>query len=95
MSSTIEAVTYSDAPAVTPVSSWTSSANDDAAGPFDALMATTTSGTAVVIVFPGNATRTIYLNQGAIVPLRCRAVLSSSGATGIVGLKATAKTSKP
>jgi hypothetical protein len=81
--STIMAVTYEDAVAVT-VESVT---GKDPKGPFAALQATTTAGTCNVLTARGTTT-TIYLPLGVIVPIAVKGVFSLGTAAGVIGLMA-------
>ena len=80
--SDISAVTYTNAFAVT-----LSDTADDPNGPFAAIQNVATGATAVVIT-PAGSTVTIYMPQGAIIPLAVKRVKSTTSPTGMIGFKA-------
>lgn len=78
------AVTYEDAVAVTV----NPSGGKDTNGPFAALQATVTAGTASVRTIMGR-TVTVYIPLGQPLTLAVTGVISLGGASGVVGFKAS------
>lgn len=74
------AVTYEDAVAVTV----NPSNGKDPKGPFCALQATVTAGTASVLTARGTTT-TVYIPLGQPLTLAVKGVISLGGASGVVG----------